>query len=103
ETFQQRRTASRTASSPSTFRKVSCCPAKLASARSSAVAEERTATGRPKGTPPLHASLPWSPAAAASSPWPVATAAAAPRGHPDAGATVDGGEQPSNSFGPLSS
>src|SRR5580658_8779292 len=36
--------AFRTAASPRTFRKVSCCPAKDASGRSSAVAEERTAT-----------------------------------------------------------
>ncbi len=30
---------------PTTFRKVSCWPAKLANGRSSAVADERTATG----------------------------------------------------------
>ena len=42
---QQRCTASRTASTPTTLRYVSCWPAKLANGRSSAVAEDRTATG----------------------------------------------------------
>ncbi len=42
---QHRRTASSTASAPTTFRNVSCCPAKLANGRSSAVADDRTATG----------------------------------------------------------
>ena len=42
----QRRTASTTASSPATFRKLSCWPAKLACGKSSAVAELRTATRR---------------------------------------------------------
>ena len=37
-------TARSRASSPATFRKVSCCPAKERSGKSSAVAEERTAT-----------------------------------------------------------
>ena len=42
---QQRRTASITASAPRMFRKVSFIPAKEVAAVSSAVAEERTATG----------------------------------------------------------
>ncbi|PNG49032.1 hypothetical protein WDL1P2_00295 (plasmid) [Variovorax sp. WDL1] len=42
---QQRLTASSSACSPRTFRKLSCCPAKLAPGRSSAVAVERTARG----------------------------------------------------------
>ena len=42
---QHLRTASISASSPLVPRIVSCCPAKLASGRSSAVADERTATG----------------------------------------------------------
>ncbi|MDI2022169.1 hypothetical protein PJL18_02699 [Paenarthrobacter nicotinovorans] len=42
---QQRLTASMTESAPTTFRKVSCWPAKLAKGRSSAVAEDLTATG----------------------------------------------------------
>jgi hypothetical protein len=41
---QQRRTAASSPASPRTPRIVSCCPAKLASGRSSAVADERTAT-----------------------------------------------------------
>jgi hypothetical protein len=41
---QQRRTASTTASAPRMSRNVSCCPAKEAPGRSSAVADERTAT-----------------------------------------------------------
>src|SRR3989338_9180127 len=50
-------TAKRSSVSPETFKKVSCWPAKLASGRSSAVAEERTATRRnfefsPPGAPP---------------------------------------------------
>src|SRR3981189_2840297 len=44
---QHRRTASRSAASPSTSRIVSCWPAKLASGRSSAVADERTAPRPP--------------------------------------------------------
>ena len=44
--LQQPRTASSSASFPMTLRYVSCWPAKLMSGRSSAVAEERTATGR---------------------------------------------------------
>jgi hypothetical protein len=44
---QQRSTASMSASSPSMPRIVSCCPAKLVSAASSAVALDRTATGPP--------------------------------------------------------
>src|SRR5207237_1554686 len=44
---QHRRTAFRSAASPSTSRIVSCWPAKLASGRSSAVADERTATRPP--------------------------------------------------------
>jgi hypothetical protein len=42
---QQATTAARTSSTPTTLRKESCCPAKLAPGRSSAVAELRTATG----------------------------------------------------------
>src|SRR6202051_2431306 len=38
-------------SSPRTFRKVSCCPANDASGRSSAVAEERTATANSSAAP----------------------------------------------------
>jgi hypothetical protein len=46
--LQQPMTAINNAASPMTFRKVSCCPAKLISGRSSAAEEERTATaGRP--------------------------------------------------------
>ncbi len=44
---QHRWTASRRSSSPRTLRNVSCCPAKLASGRSSAVALDRTATTSP--------------------------------------------------------
>ena len=44
---QQCRTAASSASSPRTSRNVSCWPAKLASSRSSAVADERTATDGP--------------------------------------------------------
>jgi hypothetical protein len=42
---QQRRTASSSASDPTTLRNVSCWPANAASGRSSAVALERAATG----------------------------------------------------------
>ena len=45
------RTASSTESMPRMFRKVSCWPAKEASGRSSAVAEERTATERSSPSP----------------------------------------------------
>jgi hypothetical protein len=38
------RTASTTDAAPRTLRKLSCCPAKLAPGRSSAVADDRTAT-----------------------------------------------------------
>ena len=44
---QQSRTAVSSASSPRTSRNVSCWPAKLASSRSSAVADDRTATAGP--------------------------------------------------------
>jgi len=41
---KQRFTASTTKAAPRTFKKLSCCPAKLAFGKSSAVADERTAT-----------------------------------------------------------
>ena len=44
---QHRSTAAHTASSPTTVREVACWPAKLAAAESSAVADDRTATGPP--------------------------------------------------------
>ena len=47
---QQLRTAATTASAPVTLRNVSCCPAKLSPGRSSAVADERTATAGSPGS-----------------------------------------------------
>ena len=48
---QQARTAASNASAPRTFSSVSFIPAKEADSLSSAVAEERTATGAPSSPP----------------------------------------------------
>jgi len=53
---QHSRTASSSAFSPTTLSSVSCCPANDASGRSSAVADERTATGGSSPPSPRYAS-----------------------------------------------
>jgi hypothetical protein len=56
EAKQRTQVASRE-SVPATFRKLSCCPAKLASGRSSAVALLRTATS--SSSRPYRSESPW--------------------------------------------